>query len=56
MAYNPFVDEEAREAYFDCEQVVVLDFWVERIKETGLLMVEQTRLGIILNERGVERQ
>ena len=29
MAYNPFVDEEAREAYFDYEQVVVLDFWVE---------------------------
>ena len=26
MAYNLFVDEEAREAYFDYEQVVVLDF------------------------------
>ena len=33
MAYNPFVNEEAREAYF--EQVVVLDFWVERVKEIG---------------------
>ena len=39
MAYNPFVNEEAREAYFDYEQVVVLNFWVERIKETGMLMV-----------------
>ena len=38
MAYKPSVDEEAREAYFDYEQVVVLDFWVERIKETGMLM------------------
>ena len=54
MAYNPFVDEEAREAYFDYEQVVVLDFWVERVKETGMLMMEQSKLGIILEERVVE--
>ena len=46
MAYNPFVNEEAREAYFDYEQVIVLNFWVERIKETGMLMVEQPKLGI----------
>ena len=26
MAYNPFVNEEAREAYFDYEQVIVLNF------------------------------
>ena len=44
MAYNPFVNEEAREAYFDYEQVIVLNFWVERIKETGMLMVEQPNL------------
>ena len=48
MAYNPFVNEEAREAYFDYEQVVVLDFWVERVKEIGMLMTEQPRLGIVL--------
>ena len=54
MAYNPFVNEEAREAYFDYEQVIVLNFWVERIKETGMLMVEQPKLGIILEERVVE--
>ena len=50
MAYNPFVNEEAREAYFDYEQVIVLNFWVERIKETGMLMVEQPKLGVILEE------
>ena len=50
MAYNPFVNEEAREAYFDYEQVIVLNFWVERIKETGMLMVEQPKLGIVLVE------
>ena len=54
MAYNPFVNEEAREAYFDYEQVIVLDFWVERVKETGMLMVEQPKLGIVLEERVVE--
>ena len=50
MAYNPFVDEEAREAYFDYEQVMVIVFWVERVKETGMLMVEQPKLGIILED------
>ena len=51
MAYNPFVDEEAREAKFDHEQVVELDFLVECIKETGMLMLEQPKLGIIPEER-----
>ena len=54
MANNPFVNEEAREAYFDYEQVVVLDFWVERVKEIGILMIEQPNLGIVLEERVVE--
>ena len=50
MAYNPFVNEEASKAYFDYEQVIVLDFWVERVKEAGMLMVEQPKLGIVLEE------
>ena len=54
IAYNPFVNEEARNAYFDYEQVVVLDFWVARIKETGMLIVEQPKLGIVLEERVVK--
>ena len=54
MAFNPFVNEEAREAFLDYEQVVVLDFWVERVKEIGMLMVEQPKLGIVLEERVVE--
>ena len=54
MAYNPFVDEDASEAYFDYEQVLILDFWVKRVKETGILMAEQPKLGIILEERVVE--
>ena len=54
MDYNPFVNEEAREKYFDYEQVEVLDFWVERVKEVGMLMMEQPRLGIVLEEQVVE--
>ena len=54
MAYNPFVNEEAREANFNYEQVVVLEFWVERVKEDGMLMMEQPKLGIILEERVVK--
>ena len=54
MAYNRFVNEEAREAYFDYEQVIRLDFWIERVKETGMLMVEQPKLGIVLEERVVK--
>ena len=54
MAYNPFVNEEAREAYCDYEQVIVLNFWVERIKETGMLVVEQPKLKIVLEERVVQ--
>ena len=54
MAYNLFVNEEAREAYIDYEQVIVLDFWVGPVKETGMLMVEQPKLGIVLEERVVE--
>ena len=40
MAYNPFVEEEAREALFDFEQVLVLNFWVERVKEICMITVE----------------
>ena len=33
---------------------MILDFWVERVKETGMMMVEQPKLGIILEERVVK--
>ena len=29
IEYNPFVVEEAREAHFDYEQVIIFGFWVE---------------------------
>ena len=44
MAYKSFMDEEARDAYFDYQQVIVLDLWAERVKDSGILTVEQPRL------------
>ena len=54
LAYNHFMDEEARDTYFDFKQVIVLDLWVERVKQIGMLTFEQPRLGVILEERVVE--
>ena len=54
IAYNPFMDEETRDACFDFEQVIILDFCGERVKEIGMLTFEQPKLGVILEERVVE--
>ena len=54
LAYNPFVNEEERDSYFDFEQAIILDFWVERVRELGMITSEQLRLGIILEERVVK--
>ena len=44
IAYNPFIDEEARDAYFDIEQAVDLPS-VERVEKTETLTFEQSRQG-----------
>ena len=54
MAYNPFVNEEARDSYFDFEQAVILNFWVERVRELGTIRPEQLQLGLNLEERVIE--
>ena len=54
MAYNPFVNEEARDSYFDFEPALILSFWVERVWELGTITSEQLQLGVILEERVIE--
>ena len=54
-AYNPFVNEEARDAYFDYEQAVFLNFWVERVRKMGKVTPEHLPLGVILEERVIEQ-
>ena len=31
MAYNPFINEDLRDCFFDYEQAVMLRFWLSRI-------------------------
>ena len=40
MAYNTFVNEEARYSYFDFQQAITLDIWVERARELGMITTE----------------
>ena len=54
MAYNLFVNEEARDAYIDYEQAVIFNFWVERVREMGTVTSEPIQLGVLLEERVIE--
>ena len=54
MAYNPFVNEEARDSYFAFEQAVIHIFWVERVRELETITSEQLQFGAILEERVIE--
>ena len=54
MACNPFVNQKARDSYFDFEQPIILNFRVERVRELGMITSEQLQLGVILEERVAE--
>ena len=53
-ACNPFVIEEARNVYFDLEEALILNFWIDRVRESGMIKYEQLQLGVILEELVVE--
>ena len=50
MAYNPFINEEARDPYFELEQTIILIFWVKRVRELWMKTSEQLQLGKTLEE------
>ena len=54
MAYNPFINKDARDSCFDFEQAVILNSWMERVRESWRVKSEQLQLGVILEEREVE--
>ena len=54
MANDPFVNEEARDLYFVFEQAVILDLWVNRVREIGMIKSEQLLLEITFDEQVVE--
>ena len=51
MAYNPFLNEVIRGCFFDYEQAVLLRFWTSRIATIRSAAKQQTRLGLVLEEK-----
>ena len=51
MAYNPFLNEDIRDCFFDYEQAVLLRFWTSRIATIGSAANQQTKLGLVLEEK-----
>ena len=51
IAYNPFLNEDIRDCFFDYEQAMLLRFWTSRIATIRSAANQQTRLGIVLDEK-----
>ena len=51
MAYNPFINEDIRDCFFDYEQAVLLRFWTSRIATIRSAANQQTKLGLVLEEK-----
>ena len=45
------MDEDIREIFFDYEQAVLLRFWTSRIARIRSAANQQTKLGVILEEK-----
>ena len=50
IAYNPFLNEDIRDCFFDYEQAVLLRLCTSRIATIRSSANQQTRLGIVLEE------
>ena len=51
IAYNPYLIEDIRVCFFDYEQAVLLRFWTSRIATIRSAANQQTRLGLVLEEK-----
>ena len=51
MAYNSFINEDKRDCFFDYEQAVLLRFWKSRIATIRSAANQQTKLGLVLEEK-----
>ena len=51
MACIPFVNEDIRDCFFDYEQAVLLSFWMSRIATIRSAINQQTKLGLVLEEK-----
>ena len=51
IAYKPFLNEDIRNCFFDYEQAVLLRFWTSRIAKIRSAANQQTKLGLVLEEK-----
>ena len=51
MAYNPFINEEIRNCFFDYEQAVLLRFWTSRFATIRSAANWHSKLGLALEEK-----
>ena len=51
MAYNPFINEDLRDCFYDYEQAVLLRFWTSRIVTIGSATNQQNKLRLVLEEK-----
>ena len=51
MAYNPFLNEDIRDCFFDYEQAVLLRFWTSRTATIRSAANQQAKLGLVLEEK-----
>ena len=47
MAYNPFLNEDIGDCFFDYDQAVLLKFWTSRIATIRSAANQQTELGLV---------
>ena len=50
MAYNPLINEDVRDCFFDYDQALLLRFWTSRIATIRSAANQQTKLGLVLLE------
>ena len=51
MAYNPFLNDDIRECFFDYEQAVLLRVWTSRIATIRIAANQHSKLGLVLEEK-----
>ena len=51
IAYNPFLNEDIRDCFFDYEQAVLLRFWTARVATIRSAVNQQIRLGLVIEEK-----
>ena len=49
-SYNPFMNEDIRDCYFDYKQAVLLRLWSSRISTIRSIAIQQVKLGLVMEQ------